>query len=85
MSILTLATAPHLVTTSTDPIQEHERHIVAHQDGIETWFRQQQNRRNSDNEISIGDFTPSAALLNNGLSDARLAHLAADRATKLTE
>ena len=72
MSIFTLATAPHLITNSTDPIQERERHIVAHQDDIETRFRQQQSTRNSDNEISIGDFTPCAVLLNNDRSDRRL-------------
>lgn len=41
MSILPLQTVPHLITANTGPLQEIEKHILTHQDRIESWLRLQ--------------------------------------------
>ena len=41
MNSQTLSTVPHLLTANAHPIEEIERHILAKQDEIELWFRQQ--------------------------------------------
>lgn len=82
MNALTLATAPHLITANSHPLEELERHILKHQDDIEIWFRQQLHEfpapfytsvdlRNHSNQNSIGDITKSAGVLNNILTTVR--------------
>ncbi|MBC8209562.1 MAG: glutamate--cysteine ligase [Gammaproteobacteria bacterium] len=44
MNSQNLSTVPHLITANSHPIEEIERHILARQDEIELWFRQQFNR-----------------------------------------
>jgi hypothetical protein len=76
MSILTLPIASHHITANPHSLEALERHIPGHQNNIETWFRQRfqefpahfLNRAdmcNGNKQISIGDFSPSAGILNN--------------------
>jgi glutamate--cysteine ligase len=42
MNALSLPTSPHLITASSHPLEELERHILSRRDDdIEIWFRQQ--------------------------------------------